>query len=534
MAAMSPSLLFVFSLLLLLIKSYANSTETSFLECFLNTTRSDSRIAIAEIIYAPNTTSYNTIFLSSIQNIRFLLSGNTTKPSFVVLPVEAAHVQAAVVCGRRHGLRLRVRSGGHDYEGLSYVSAGGPFVILDISQLRSISFPDDGNMAWVGAGAIVGEVYYNVGLKNATAGFPAGICTTIGVGGHFSGGGIGSLQRKYGSSADNIVDALIVNADGEILDKKSMGEDLFWAIRGGGAASFGVVLYYKIKLVYVPPQVTVFTISRTLKQNATKLLEKWQYVAPELVNDLWIRTIVLAINEASGDRTIQVLFQGMFLGGRDDLLPLVHKSFPELDLKAEDCSEMRWVESTLYIAFSDIKNLTMLLDRRPQYNSSFKAKSDFVRNPISEEGWEEIWKFMTEAKDEPLTVIMEPWGGRISEITDTAIAFPHRKGNLYNIQYFMRWSETEEAVTEKHLNWMRTMYEFMAPYVSSNPRAAYVNYKDIDLGSSTEEGKTSYTEASAWGSKYFLNNYKRLAKVKAEVDPEGYFWNEQGIPPFSS
>ena len=57
------------------------------------------------------------------------------------------------------------------------------------------------------------------------------------------------MMRKYGLSVDNVIDAQMVDVQGRLLDRKSMGEDLFWAITGGGEASFGVVLAYKIKLV---------------------------------------------------------------------------------------------------------------------------------------------------------------------------------------------------------------------------------------------------------------------------------------------
>ncbi|KAK1401102.1 Nectarin 5 [Heracleum sosnowskyi] len=68
-----------------------------------------------------------------------------------------------------------------------------------------------------------------------------------------------------------------------------MGEDLFWAIRGGGPSSFRVILSWKIKLVFVPETLTIFTIKRTLEQNATDIVHKWQTVAPNLPNDAEIR-----------------------------------------------------------------------------------------------------------------------------------------------------------------------------------------------------------------------------------------------------
>ncbi|ERM99484.1 hypothetical protein AMTR_s00743p00011410 [Amborella trichopoda] len=68
----------------------------------------------------------------------------------------------------------------------------------------------------------------------------------------------------------------------------------------------------------------------------------------------------------------------------------------------------------------------------------------------------------------------------------------------------------------------------MVEFVSEKPRAAYLNYRDLDLG--VNGGSGDYEEARGWGEKYFKGNFRRLAMVKAAVDGEDFFWNEQSIP----
>jgi len=357
--------------------------------------------------------------------------------------------------------------------------------------------------------------------------FQTGLCPSVGIGGHIGGGGFGTLFRKHGLAADHVVDAYLIDVNGRILNRKTMGEDIFWAIRGGSAASFGVILAWKIRLVRVPPTVTVFTVHKTLEEGATKLIHRWQYIADKLHKDLLIR--VVAQTNGANSKTIETMFNSLFLGEKDNLITIMNESFPELGLQEKDCIEMSWIQSVLYFAgFNKDDPIELLLNRTVAYKSPFKAKSDYVKEPIPEAGLEGIWRMLLK-EDTLALLIMEPYGGRMSEISESEIPFPHRKGNLYNIQYMVKWEVNSIEESNKHIKWMKKLYKYMTPYVSKSPRAAYFNYRDLDIGRNKHKN-TSYSEASVWGIKYFKGNFKRLAQIKTKFDPENFFTNEQSIP----
>nr|POE73690.1 berberine bridge enzyme-like 8 [Quercus suber] len=480
MGILRATMLPLLSLFLLLSLSRQVSASGSFIHCLLNHSQPSHPISAA--IYTPNNGSFSSVLQAYIRNLRFNTT-KTRKPFLIVTALHESHIQAAIVCAQTHNLQMKIRSGGHDYEGVSYV-AEVPFFVLDMFNLRSIHIDVESETAWVQAGATLGEVYYRIFEKSNTHGFPAGVCPTVGVGGHFSGGGYGNMMRKYGLSVDNIIDAHLVDVKGRLLNRKSMGEDLFWAIRGGGGASFGVVVSYKIKLVRVPEIVTVFQVAKTLEQNATDIVSKWQHVADKLDENLFIRLIL-------------------------------DVSFPELGLKKSDCNETSWVQSVLFWTnFALGTPNDVLLSRVPQTLTYLKRKSDYVKEPISKAGLELIWKKLIELKYVALT--FNPYGGRMSEIPAEAVPFPHRAGNLAKIQYAANWNEGGEEVTDYYINLTRKLYSFMTPFVSKNPREAFFNYKDLDLGIN-HNGKASYQEGRVYGIKYFKGNFNRLVEIKTKV-----------------
>ncbi|XP_062095325.1 monolignol oxidoreductase AtBBE-like 15 [Humulus lupulus] len=511
-------------------------SATSKLEKFIQCVSINSDLSVLPLsnilFFAPNSSLFTSVLQSSAQNLRYL-TPSVPKPEFIFTPLHDSQVQAAVTCSKQLKLYLRVRSGGHDYEGLSYVSQiETPFFLLDLANLRTVDVDIKNNAAWIQAGATIGEVYYRIYQKSKVHGYPAGLCSTLGVGGHITGGAYGSMMRKYGLGADNVLDAKIVDANGRMLDRKAMGEDLFWAIRGGGGASFGIILWWKIKLVPVPAKVTVFTVSKTLEQGATKLLHRWQQVVDKLNEDLFIRVIIQPVSKGKNttQKTISTSYQALFLGDPNSLLDVMRKSFPELGLTRKDCLEMSWIESVVYISgtYPSGTPPEVLLQGKTTSKIYFKAKSDFVTDPIPETTLEGIWERFLE-EETPLT-IWTPYGGMMSRIPETQIPFPHRKGVIFMIQYLTAWFDGSPKSTVKHVKWIQRLYDYMTPYVSRFPREAYVNYRDLDLGVNTNNC-TSFIEAISWGTQYFKCNFYRLVRVKTNVDPENFFRHEQSIPP---
>ncbi|XP_058196999.1 berberine bridge enzyme-like 8 [Rhododendron vialii] len=521
----------IISLLSLISWATSAYTHEDFLQCLsLHFPNSNS---ISKVIYTPYNSSYRSILESEIRMERFLPPAPIPKPLVIITPLVESHIQAAIYCSKKHGMQIRVRSGGHDYEGLSYISYQAPFVMVDLVNFQSINIDVKNSTAWVQAGATIGQLYYTIAKKSPTLGFSAGVCPTVGVGGHFSGGGYGMMSRNYGIAVDNIIDARLIDVNGRILDRKSMGEDLFWAIRGGGGASFGVIIAWHIKLVQVPKNVTVFTVNRTLEQNATKIVHKWQYVSEKIDEKLLLRLFLGKANSSQdGKETVQASFVTLYLGGADTLLPLMQQRFPELGLVRSDCIEMSWIDSILYFAGVSGEPLDILLNRSSlvTYSGSyFKGKSDYVTEPISEAGLESIWRTVLEYPED-IEMQFSPYGGRLSEISESATPFPHRAGTLYSIHYGVSWTEAGKSALNWNMRAIRRFYSFMTPYVTKNPRSAYLNYRDLDLGVNNKGNTTSYEQASIWGLKYYGINFKRLVHVKTKVDPGNFFRNEQSIP----
>src|SRR5271170_4788798 len=74
-----------------------------------------------------------------------------------------------------------------------------------------------------------------------------------GVGGFVLVGGFGSFSKNYGTAAANLLEAEIVTADGAMrIANACINPDLFWALKGGGGGTFGVVTRLTLRTHELP------------------------------------------------------------------------------------------------------------------------------------------------------------------------------------------------------------------------------------------------------------------------------------------
>jgi FAD/FMN-containing dehydrogenase len=187
----------------------------------------------------------------------------TSRPSeYAVVAESSADVAAAVDFARRHELRLVVKGGGHSYLGGSNAPDS---LLVWTRRMRAVELHDafvpqgcEGRVApepavSVGAGAIWLDVYQKVtggGGRYAQGGG----CTTVGVAGLVQGGGFGSFSKGFGTGGANVLEAEVVTADGVVrIANACANPDLFWALKGGGGGTFGVVTRLTLRTHELPP-----------------------------------------------------------------------------------------------------------------------------------------------------------------------------------------------------------------------------------------------------------------------------------------
>ena len=404
----------------------------------------------------------------------------------------AGDVARTIAWARKHGIRLAPRCGGHSYGGYSTT----PGVIIDVGRLKSISV--QGTRAVVGAGARLVDVYETLGASGLA--IPAGSCATVGVSGLALGGGHGFLSRKWGLTADNVLELELVTADGKrLVCSPSEHADLYWACRGGGGGNFGVVTSWTFQANPVST-VSTFHVDWPAEQ-LPAALDAWQQFVPQAPDELFS---VFSISKGSFAAVGQLLGPTTRLASL--LGPLTSAGTPTRVVT----SERTYIDAVRMWAGCSALDTCRLAPGGELQRATFAAKSDYARQPLSAEAAAVIAKALPEAPARGL-LLLDSYGGAINRVPKAATAFVHRD-MLFSFQYLAYWTSPAEAAASR--KWLRGFHAAMRPYVSGE---AYQNYIDPELAN--------------WRQAYYGANYARLTQVKRSYDPDNQFRFAQSIRP---
>ncbi|WP_144110311.1 FAD-binding oxidoreductase [Paraburkholderia sp. BCC1886] len=240
--------------------------------------------------------------------------------AYAVAARSTADVVAGIDFARRHNLRLVVKGGGHSYLGGS--NAPDSILIwtraMNRIDLHDAFVPSGSSMppmpaVTVDAGCMWIDVYTAVTTR-AGRYVQGGGCTSVGVAGLVQGGGFGSFSKRYGLAAASLLQAEIVTADGVIRTVNASREpDLFWALKGGGGGSFGVVTRLTLQTHDLPEYFgwAEFKVKASSREAYRRLVEQLvEHYAANLFNPEWGEQLIFSNDEVHVSMVCQGLDDG--------------------------------------------------------------------------------------------------------------------------------------------------------------------------------------------------------------------------------
>ena len=423
------------------------------------------------------------------------------RPRLIARCSGTADVAAAVRFARARDLELAVRGGGHSVAGTAVCDDG---IVIDLSAMRAVSVDPVERIAHVQGGALWGDVDQETQVHGlATTG---GIVSHTGVGGVALGGGIGWLMRKHGLTVDNVVEAEVVTADGEII-RASAGDhpDLFWALRGGGG-NFGVVTSFRFALHPVGPTVVAGPVFWAAEDTTDVLRFYREFVAgapDELGSIVRFGTVppLPVVSEELRFRpaiAVASCYAGPAEDGERAVRALREFGTPLVDL----------VGPTPYV------DLQSGIDDTVPHGWHYYWKSTDLTG-LSDEVIEILAERAYRATSPRSYAAMFHMRGAIARTPRDATAHPGRDVD-HRISIDAVWlPEQDESVGAAETAWAREFLDALQPHRAG----VYVNFLDSDDDPSRV--REAYGDAT----------FQRLAEVKAKYDPENVFHNNKNVPP---
>jgi FAD/FMN-containing dehydrogenase len=420
------------------------------------------------------------------------------RPAVIARCTGAADVRAAVGFARERELVVAVRGGGHNVAGTAVCDGG---IVIDLSPMKGTWVDPRARVARAQPGLLWGEFDHETQAFGLAT--PGGIVSHTGIAGLTLGGGLGWLMRRHGLTADNLLAAEVVTADGALV-RASPEEhaDLFWGLRGGGG-NFGIVTSFEYRLHAVGPTVLAGvilypaararevlssyrdTIASAPDELMTIVVLRMAPAAPFLPSELHGQPVVI----------IAVCWSGPVEEGERAVAPLRRLGEPLADL----------VRPTSYVSHQ------ALLDPSVPHGLGYYWKSEYLP-PLSDALIDRLvahaWRVPT---PESYAAVFH-MGGAVGREDPDGSAFEDRTA-AHAMTIDGVWSNP--AASGACIAWARGFWDAVRPHSTGR---VYMNF----LG---EEGEDRVRAA------YGPAKYERLRALKRKYDPTNVFRMNQNIVP---
>ena len=419
------------------------------------------------------------------------------RPALIAECADARDVVEALAIAEERGLEVAVRAGGHSGAGYG-VNDGG--IVIDVRPMKRIEVDLATRTARVGAGVTWGEL--DAATQAHGLAVTGGRISSTGVAGLTLGSGSGWLERKLGLTADNMLGATVVTADGDIVHASEHEHpDLFWGLRGGGG-NFGVVTEFELQLHPVGP-IVLGGLMLFPWERAAEVLRAYRDVMADAPGDLGGNAQIMSAPPAP---FVPAELQGKTVMG------LVVAAFGPLDRAEQLVAPLRALGPVVDVVEPmPYTVLQSLADESSPAGMQNYWKASFL-DDLPDEAIETAVEIGGRIPSPVSVVLFQPLGGAYARVDEDAIALSHRDAR-WGFHALSLWPDP--ADTESNRAWTTAFADAMAPYGNG---AAHPNYVSDDQG---DKVRRFYGE----------HTYARLVAIKDRWDPRNVFRGNQNIRP---
>lgn len=411
-------------------------------------------------------------------------------PEVIVYCSQISDIQNAVHYARRHEMGIRIRSGGHHYQGYS---TGNGVLVIDVSPMKDIRLSGFGQCVVMESGVQNREVYNFLGEKGYP--FPGGTCPTVGAAGYTLGGGWGYSSRFLGLGCDSLRAVEIVNYEGKVLTAdETCNPDLFWALRGAGGGNFGVVTSLRFQL---PPRITAVTLvgleyTKPGLEEMAGFLGVWQKWLVGLDPRI---TMNISMYNSPQDG-FGIFGRGLFYGSAEEASVILNPF-------KRDGAVLSYKELSFFQAMEKIQS---------SYPDSekFQSTGRFVQRMYGAKERMKIAGLIAERAEGSVyaAVTVYALGGKIREVSPVSTAYFYRDASyIMGIQSV--WEN--DCYGEINRQWLYPRFQ----YLKSITEGSYINFP--------------YNRLTDYEQEYYGENVCRLRQTESRYDPFHVFSFPQAI-----